>query len=80
MREVQIAKSRHSIKSVRDIVELMMGEEDRAVLEWPEVIPEPREGVRPSAAGERRRRRHDNDEAERAFRDSLGPGAAFGFR
>ena len=80
MREVQIAKSRHSIKSVRDIVELMMGGEERAILEWPEVIPEPREGVRPSAAGERRRRRHDNDEAERAFRDSLGPGAAFGFR
>ncbi|GAB7335728.1 hypothetical protein MBLNU13_g08028t1 [Cladosporium sp. NU13] len=42
MREVQIAKSTHSIKSVQDIVELMMGEEERAVLEWPEVTPEPR--------------------------------------
>ena len=80
MREVQIAKSTHSIKSVRDIVRLMMGEEERPVLEWPEVIPEPREGVRPSAAGERRRLRRLNDEPERELRESHGAGAAFGFR
>ena len=83
-REVQFARSTHSIKSVRDIVELMMGEEERAVLEWPEVIPEPREAVSPSLAEERRRRRRENDEAndeaERELRESHGPGAAFGFR
>lgn len=41
MRDVQIAKSRHLLKGVRDIVELMMGEDERVVLEWPEVISEP---------------------------------------
>jgi hypothetical protein len=80
MREVQIAKSRHLITSVRDIVELMMGEDERVVLEWPEVIPEPKEGVRPSAAGERRRLRRLNNEPERELRESHGAGAAFAFR
>jgi len=80
MREVQIAKSRHLIKGVRDVVELMMGEDERVVLEWPEVIPEPREGVRPSAAGEKRRRGRLNNKPERELRESHGAGAAFAFR
>lgn len=84
MREVRIARSTHSIKSVRDIVELMMGEEERAVLEWPEVLPEPRGAVHPSLAEERRSRRRENneanDEAERELHESHGQGAAFGLR
>lgn len=84
MREVRIARSTHSIRGVRDIVELIMGEEERAVLEWPEVIPVPCEPARESVAEERRRRERENDEAndeaERELRESHGPGAAFAFR
>ena len=44
MREIRIAKSQHSIKSVCDIAELILGEEERMILEWPEVIPDPARG------------------------------------
>ena len=84
MREVRIARSTHSIRSVRDIVDLMMAEEEPAVLEWPDVIPVPHEPARESVAEERRRRERENDEAngeaERELRESHGPGAAFAFR
>lgn len=81
MREVQIAVKRRLIKSVRDIVELMMGEEERAILEWPEVVAPPRDPVvRQSPRAERRRRRRMNAEPERELRRSHGPGAASGFR
>lgn len=45
MREVQIAVKRRLIKSKCNIVELMMGEEERAILEWPEVVAPPRDPV-----------------------------------
>jgi hypothetical protein len=81
MREVQIVKARRKIKSVRDIVELMMGEEERAILEWPEVVPPPRDPVVwQSPRTERRRRRRMNDEPEQELIRSHGPGAAFAFR
>jgi hypothetical protein len=81
MREVQIAVKRRLIKSKRDIVELMMGEDERAILEWPEVVAPPRDPVvRQSPRAERRRRRRMNAEPEQELRRGHGPGAAFAFR
>lgn len=81
MREVQIAVSRRLIKGNRDIVELMMGGEERAILEWPEDVSPPRDPVVwQSPRAERRRRRRMNVEPERELRKSHEPGAAFTFR
>jgi hypothetical protein len=80
-REIQFAVRRRLIKSKRDIVELVMGEEERTILEWPEVVAPPRDPVTwQSPRADRRRRRRMNAEPERELRRSHGPGAAFAFR
>jgi hypothetical protein len=81
MREVRIAKSQGSIKNVCDIAQLILGEEERAILEWAEVIPSRnRERDRWDDMREAFKRKERVTEAELELRWSHGPGAAFQFR
>jgi hypothetical protein len=80
-REVRIARKRGSVKNVIGIAQLILGEEERAILEWPGVLPsQTNQGSRWRDIREAFMRRETATEAERELRESHGPGAAFQFR
>jgi hypothetical protein len=82
-REVQIGRHLGKINSVKEMVELMLGEEERSVPEWPEVVDveKPEEGDEEDAVEEdgEYQQKETLTEAEAELLEMYGPGAAVGF-
>jgi hypothetical protein len=82
LREVKIGLHLGKVKTCEDMVELVLGEEEHFILEWPEItdVEKPEEdGEDAAEGGGDEQQREGPTEAEVELLERFGPGAAVGF-